>query len=114
MGGPGNIKDIAVTLDKVTTQRVSYTCLLTYYFYDGIIYCMLNKLMTMGENDYDSEGSARAVVEGLTETLGISKSRLADLLRHFSYDGVYANKEERVAGGGSLNLTKFVAWWSWT
>jgi hypothetical protein len=31
------------------------------------------------------------------------------LLVHFAYDGVYATKEQRVAGGGSLNLVKFVA-----
>ena len=49
VGGGGDIKDIAVTLDKVTVERVSYTCLLTYYFYGGVIYCMLNKLMKTEE-----------------------------------------------------------------
>ena len=57
----------------------------------------------------DSEGTARSVVRALMETLGLTKTRLAGLLRHFCYDGVYATDEQRVAGGGSLNLTKFVA-----
>ena len=34
---------------------------------------------------------------------------MAVILVHFAYDGVYATTEERVAGGGSLNLVKFVA-----
>ena len=108
-GGGGEIEDIAVTLDKVTVQRISYTCLLTYYFHNGVIYCFLNKLMIIGEDDYDSPGTARAVVEALMETLGLTKTRLSNLLRHFVYDGVYATTEQRVSGGGSLNLIKFVA-----
>ena len=71
VGGGGDIKEIAVTLDKVTVQRVSYTCLLTYYFYGGVIYYMLNKLMTIEEDDYNSEGTARSVVDALCQTLGI-------------------------------------------
>ena len=59
---------------------------------------MLNKLMTMDEDEYDSECTARAVVMALTETLGITKTRLADFLRHLCYDCVYANKEQRVSG----------------
>ena len=97
-----------MTLDKVTVQRTLYTCLLTYYFYNGVLYCLLNKLMTIAEDDYDSPGTARAVVEALMETLGVTKTRLANLLRHLVYDGVYAMDEQRV-GGGCLNLIKFVA-----
>ena len=37
-----------------------------------------------------------------------TRSWIADILRHFSYDGVYATKEERVAGGGSLCLINYV------
>ena len=65
--------------------------------------------MIIGEDDYDSPGTARAVVEALMETLGLTKTRLANLLRHFVYDGVYATAEQRVSGGGCLNLIKFVA-----
>ena len=38
------VDDIAVTLDKVTVQRVSYTVVMTYYFKEGKIHCILNKL----------------------------------------------------------------------
>ena len=107
--GPGCIDDIAITLDKVTVNRVSFTVLLTYFFWEGKIYVLLNKLNVMNEDEYDSEGTARAVVEVLLLTLGVSKTRLANLLRHFAYDGVYATDEERVGGGGSLNLIYYVA-----
>ena len=107
--GKGEVEEISVTLDKVTVQRVSYTVLLTYFFCEGKIHILLNSLMVMKSDEYDSEGTARAVVKELAETLGISRIRLADILLHFAYDGVYARTEERVGGGGSLNLTKFVA-----
>ena len=34
---------------------------------------------------------------------------MSKLLRHLVYDGVYATAEQRVSGGGCLNLIKFVA-----
>ena len=71
--GEGKVEEIAVTLDKVTIQRVSYTALLTYFFYNGVIYVILNKLYTMRVDEYDSEGTARAAVQHLTETLGITR-----------------------------------------
>jgi hypothetical protein len=45
-GGKGMVEEIAVTLDKVTNQRESYTAILTYFFYNGVIYVILNKLYT--------------------------------------------------------------------
>ena len=78
--GKGEIDDISVTLDKVTVFGVSYTALLTYFFHHGRIYVILNKLMLMKEDEYDGEGTARAVVDALVETLGVTKSRLADIL----------------------------------
>ena len=70
---------------------------------------LVMKLLVIKPGEYDSEGTARAVVKELMATLGISRARLAIILLHFAYDGVYATKEERVGGGGSLNLVKFVA-----
>ena len=107
--GEGEVREISVTLDKVTVQRTSYTVLLTYFFWEGKIHVLLNSLMVMKPGEYDSEGTARAVVKELMATLGISRAQLAIILLHFAYDGVYATKEERVGGGGSLNLVKFVA-----
>lgn len=72
-GGKGGVEEIAVTLDKVTIQRVSYTALLTYFFYNGVIYVILNKLYTMRADEYDSEGTAKAAVGTLCETLGITR-----------------------------------------
>ena len=83
-----------MTLDKVTVQRTSYTVILTYFFRDGVIYILLNKLLVMKVDEYDSEGTARAVVDALVGTLGISRARLSDILLHFAYDGVYATKGE--------------------
>ena len=47
-------------------------------------------------------------MRGLGETLGETRTRLANILVHFAYDGVYTLAEERVGGGGSLNLVRFV------
>ena len=38
----------------------------------------------------------------------MTKSRLARILKHLVYDGVYADVEERIAGGGCLELKKHV------
>ena len=37
---------------------------------------------------------------------GVSKTKLSRILTHLVYDGVYANNEERVMGGGCLELRK--------
>ena len=60
-------------------------------------------------DEYDSVGFARAVVRDLCENLGVTKTRLAVILLHFAYDGVYATTQQRVDGGGSLNLIHHVA-----
>jgi hypothetical protein len=49
------------------------------------------------------------LVESLKRTLGITTARLRRILKHLVYDGVYATKEQRTGGGGSLNLIHFVA-----
>ena len=67
------MEEIAVTLDKVTIQRISYTALLTYFFHHGVIYVILNKLYTMRVDEYDSKGTARAAVGHLVETLGVTR-----------------------------------------
>ena len=48
------------------------------------------------------------VIKSLCDTLGYTKSKLSQVLKHFVYDGVYANSEERTSGGGSLELRKYV------
>ena len=48
------------------------------------------------------------LISALCDTLGFSKSQLSRALKHLVYDGVYANREERVEGGGSLELKKHV------
>ena len=49
------------------------------------------------------------LINTLIETLGVTRTRLAVLLVHFVYDGVYATKEERVSGGDCLELKIKVA-----
>ena len=80
--GRGQIEEISVTLDKVTIQRTSYTALLTYFFNNGVIYIILNKLMVMAVDEYDSEGTARAVINGLQETLGLTRHVVLILYNH--------------------------------
>lgn len=77
------IQNIAVSLDKVTVFSKSYTVLITYYFFRAKIYAIVNELHHMNETEYDSEGTARMVVEALLRTLGISRTRLIEILRHF-------------------------------
>ena len=81
--------DIAVTLDKVTLGSKSYTVILTYYFFEGTIHCLLNKLYIMSSGECYGDTTADFLVLSLMETLGISKEDLARKLRHLSYDGVY-------------------------
>lgn len=101
-----SINDIAISLDKVTVHHTSYTVVITYFFWDGRLHVILNQLTILTLEDYDADGTARMVVDTLTSTLGYSRTELANRIRHISYDGVYADTEERVAGGGCLNLVE--------
>ena len=81
----GKITELSATLDKVTVQHRSYTVLLSFFFYDGSIYCLLNALLKMEEADYNAEGTATLIVNCLKETLGLSRTQLANLLVHFRF-----------------------------
>ena len=76
-----NVNQISVSLDKVTVQRRSYTVVVTFFFYDGHIHVILNKLQKLGTLDYDGNGMAKMLVSVLTETLGITETKLAMILR---------------------------------
>lgn len=102
------IEDVAVTLDKVTVHKQSFTVICTYFFTGGKLHVILNKLQKLSSSDYDGPGTANMLVNTLCETLGVSKIRLARILKHLTYDGVYANVEERIEGGGCLELRKHV------
>ena len=97
---------LSITLDKVTVARHSYMVYLTFFFYNGKIHSYLNELRKMNIEDYDTDGTARMTIEVMTRTLGISEKKFSQLIKHFSYDGVFADKEERVSGGGCLQLRK--------
>ena len=99
---------ITVTLDKVTVGHVSYMVILTYFFHDGQIFICLNRLEKLQETDYDGPGTAAMLVKVLRDTTGWSKPQLANRLIHMTYDGVFAETEERVRGGGSLSLRSHV------
>ena len=96
------IRDMALTLDKMTIQHVSYTVILAYFFRRGRIYVICVDVVVMNPNDYDSEGAALMVINTVCKALGISRNRLIELLRHFAYDGVYALK------GNKLYILLFV------
>ena len=93
---------------QVTVHRTSFTVILTYFFFKGKIHIILNKLEKLSSDEYDGEGTARMLIRTLCETLGVSESKLARILTHLVYDGVYANREERVQGGGGLELRKHI------
>lgn len=65
---------------------------MSYFFQNGKIYVVLNKLEKLSTDDYDSIGTAKMVIKTLCDTLGIGESKLAQILKHFVYDGVYAGK----------------------
>lgn len=100
---------ITVTLDKVTVNRKSYTVVATYFFYEGAIYCFLNQLAPLSTKDYDGKGTARMLIDCLTDSLGLSRLQLAEVLIHFVVDGVYVTPDLRPYGGGSLSLKVHVA-----
>lgn len=79
----GNITECSVTLDKVTVQHKSFTVVLTFFFWKGKIYCVLNGLITMTKDDYNAQGTAEMLVRTLRETLGLNRTRLANILVHF-------------------------------
>ena len=79
---------------------------MTYFFYEGKIHIILNKIQKLKTEDYDGPGTAHMLIKTLCETLGVTTSKLSRILKHLVYDGVYADVEERVAGGGCLELKK--------
>ena len=93
---------------QVTVSRTSFTVVMTYFFYEGKIHIILNKIQKLTTEDYDGPGTAHMLIKTLCETLGVTTSKLSRILKHLVYDGVYADVEERVAGGGCLELKKHV------
>ena len=77
------VTELSCTLDKVTVQHRSYTVLITFFFNEGKIYCFLNSLVKMAEDEYDASGTAKMVVNQLKETLGLTRTQLATKLLHF-------------------------------
>ena len=55
------ITELSVTLDKVTIQHRTFTVLLCFFFYEGSIYCLLNDLLKMEDDDYDAPRTAGIV-----------------------------------------------------
>ena len=88
----------------VTVHRISYTVICSYFFNNGKLHVILNKLHKLSTDEYSGEGTAKMLINTLCETLGVSESQLSKILKHLIYDGVYADVEERVAGGGCLEL----------
>ena len=67
----------------MTVQSRSFTVLLTYFFYEGKIYCLLNSLLKMGEDNYNSAGTARMIVSEMSKALGITRTQPSKKLLHF-------------------------------
>ena len=76
------VTEFSCTLDKVTVQRRSFTVLLTFFFLEGRIFCLLNALISMMEDEYDSAGTAKMVVKTLKASLGMDRFGVADGLVH--------------------------------
>ena len=78
----GEINEFSCTLDKVTVQSRSFTVLLTFFFSNGKIFCLLNGLLSMEQGDYNSPGTAKMIADCLKDTLGLTSSQLARTLLH--------------------------------
>ena len=59
----------------------------------------------MTSKEMSGSGAANMIIEALMYSLNMTRVEIRQKLRHVTYDGVYALTEERVHGGGSLNLT---------
>ena len=105
------VKNACFTLDKVTVRRTPFTVIMTYFFSGGKIHVLLNSVHKMKVEEYSGRGSAEMIGKTLMASLGLSKAQVGEKFRHGTYDGVYAMAEERVAGGGSLNLMLHFADW---
>jgi hypothetical protein len=81
----GQITKISCTLDKVTVQHKSFTVLVTFFFFEGVIYSTMNELLLMSGDSYDRNGTATMVARSLMETLGLRRTQLASLLTHFRF-----------------------------
>ena len=64
----------------------------TYFFAEGHIYVILNKLAKLSTKDYNAEGTASMVIKTLCETLGFTKSKLSNVLKHFVYDETHGGR----------------------
>ena len=107
----GKVTEMAITLDKVTLHSRTFTVLLTFFFYEWSIYCLLNGLLKMSSAEYDSSGTASLIMTSLSETLGLSRTRLAHILLHCRFSHLHFNfnfnliqLQVRTAGGGCLDL----------
>ena len=60
---------------------------MTYFFHEGKIHIILNKLEKLESIEYDGNGTAQMVIRVLSETLGLTNTKLARILKHFVYDG---------------------------
>ena len=79
----------------MTVGGVPYTVLVTYFFYNGQIHCVLNNLHVMRSYEYSREETANMIVLDLMESLGLNRRQISEIFGHIAYDGVYASKKER-------------------
>ena len=96
------VRSFSFSLDKVTIRLVPYTVLVTYFYFKGKLHIYLNSIHPMKSFEYSGEETAKFVGEELMRTLGLTRNEVASKVTHGVYDGVYASREERVRGGGSL------------
>lgn len=105
------LKNASFSLDKVTIKSIPYTVLVTYYFWEGEIHIFLNSIHQMKSSEYSAESTAEMIGRDMMTSLGMTREEIRTVFVHAVYDGVYATKEERTKGGGSLSLkTHFAKW----
>ena len=61
--------------------------IMTYFFAEGHIYVIINKLAQSSTKDYNAEGTASMAIKTLCETLGFTTLKLSKVLKRFIYDG---------------------------
>ena len=82
---------------------------MTYFFCEGKLHCILNKLHKNTTDDYDSKGTAAMVIKVLCETLGLTKEKLSKMLVHFIYDGVYAGMINQIISLLSMRTKTYLS-----
>jgi hypothetical protein len=105
------IKNSAFSLDKVTIKNISYTVLVTYYFWEDEIRIFLNSIHQMKSSDYNSKGTAEMVGRDLMTSLGMTREQIGRVFVMLCMMVFTHRKKEEKWEKDVLSLKKHFARW---